>query len=111
MSSKKEEELTPAQERVIKRARRLMMVPLLVMVAGFLTVFGVIAYRLSSSSERGRTPTEKVLNLTRGAKIVSTSVSDNRLAVTVEIGGVTEVLLYDLETMQPVGRFVIKTAP
>ena len=112
MNRKKEEaEFTPDQVRVIKRVRGLMLVSLLVMIVGFLTVFGVIAYRLFSGSERGRPPAEKVLNLSRGAKVVSTSVDGSKLVVTVEIAGATEVLLYDLETMQPVGRFVIKTAP
>ena len=112
MSRKKDdEELTPEQARVISRVRRLMLVPLLVMIVGFLTVFGVIAYRLSAGGERGRPQVEKVLNLSRGARVISTSVDNNKLAVTIEVGGGTEVLLYDLETMQPAGRFVIKTTP
>jgi hypothetical protein len=112
MSRKKDaEELTPEQQRVIGRVRKLMLVPLLVMIVGFLTVFGVIAYRLSMSGERGRPVVEKVLNLSRGARVISTSVDNNKLAVTIEVGGSTEVLLYDLETMQPAGRFVIRTTP
>lgn len=110
MSKKTEEELTPEQERMILRVRRLMLIPLLVMVAGFLTVFGVIAYRLYFKTPPRPAPpaAEKVLNLPQGARVVSTTVSGNRLVVTVEIGGATEVLLYDIDSMQPVGRFVIK---
>jgi hypothetical protein len=41
--------------------------------------------------------------------VISATVSDGKIAVTVETGGVTEVLLYDQTTMQPTGRFIIKT--
>lgn len=112
MSKKIEEELTPEQERMILRVRRLMLIPLAVMVAGFLTVFGVIAYRLYFKAPAGPAPPpplETVLNLPQGARLVSTAVSDSKLVVTVETGGTTEVLLYDIDSMQPVGRFVIKT--
>lgn len=110
MSRKKEEELTPEQERMILRVRRLMLIPLLVMVAGFLTVFGVIAYRLYFKTPPRPAPpvAEKVLNLPHGARVISTAVSDGKLAVTVEIGGTTEVLLYDIGSLQPAGRIMIK---
>ncbi len=110
MSRKKDEELTPEQAQLIARVKRLMALPLLVMVAGFLTVFGVIAYRLYfKTPERASPPVETVLNLPRGARVISTTVNDGKLVVTVEIGGVAEVLLFDLPSMQPSGRFVIKT--
>jgi Family of unknown function (DUF6476) len=105
------DDLSPGQARVVHRVRRLMFGSLLVMAAGFLAVFGVIAYRLYASAERGRTPIEETLNLARGARVMSTSVSGNRLLVTVENAGVVEVLIYDIETLQPKGRFVIKSTP
>lgn len=110
MNRKPEEELTPEQERMIRRVRRLMLVPLVVMIAGFLTVFGVIAYRLyfKTPEPLSPPPLEKVLNLPQGARLVSTAVSGGKLVVTVETGGVTEVLLYDIDSLQPAGRFVIK---
>ena len=42
MTRKKDDELTPEQQQLIARVKRLMALPLLVMVGGFLTVFGVI---------------------------------------------------------------------
>lgn len=107
--SKKEEELTPEQAQLIARVRRLMVLPALVMALGFLTVFGVIGYRLYFKTPRQSPAIERVMNLPRGAKVISATVSDGKIAVTVETGGVTEVLLYDQTTMQPAGRFIIKT--
>jgi len=110
MSRKKEEELTPEQVQLIARVKRLMALPLLIMAAGFLTVFGVIGYRLYFKTPPRPSPTiERVMNLPRGARVVSTTVNDGKIVVTVETGGVTEVLMYDLATMQPTGRFIIKT--
>jgi len=110
MSRKKEEELTPEQVQLIARVKRLMALPLLIMAAGFLTVFGVIGYRLYFKTPPRPSPTiERVMNLPRGARVISTTVNDGNIVVTVETGGVTEVLMYDLATMQPTGRFIIKT--
>lgn len=110
MTRKKDEALTPEQERLIARVKKLMAIPLLVMVAGFLTVFGVIAYRLYFKTPGKAEPTmERVLILPRGAKVVSSTVNDGKLVVTVETGGTTEILLFDLPSMQRSGRFIIKT--
>jgi hypothetical protein len=110
MTRKKDEDLTPEQARLIARVKKLMAIPLLIMVAGFLTVFGVIAYRLYFKTPDKANPTiERVLMLPRGARVVSTTVNDGKLVVTVETGGTTEVLLFDLPSMQASGRFIIKT--
>jgi hypothetical protein len=110
MTRKKDEDLTPEQARLIARVKKLMAIPLLIMVAGFLTVFGVIAYRLYFKTPVSAKPTiERVLILQRGSKVVSTTVNDGKLVVTVETGGTTEVLLFDLPSMQASGRFIIKT--
>jgi hypothetical protein len=104
-------ELTPEQGQVIARVRRLMLGSLAVMAAGIVAVFAVIGYRLYAGAERARPPLEETLNLARGARVISTTAAGNRLVVTVENAGVTEVLTYDLETLQPKGRFTIKPTP
>jgi hypothetical protein len=112
MTRKKDDELTPEQQQLIARVKRLMALPLLVMVAGFLTVFGVIGYRLYFKTPAPASPTlEKTLQLPRGAKVISTAINEGKLVVTVELGGLVEVLLYDLDNLQPRGRFTIRTAP
>ena len=45
------DDLSPGQARVVQRVRRLMFGSLLVMAAGFLAVFGVIAYRLYAGAD------------------------------------------------------------
>jgi hypothetical protein len=105
------EHFDPEQTRIIRRVRRLMLGSLVVMAAGFLAVFGVIAYRLYGSAERARPPVEETLNLAHGARVLSTAATGNRLVITVENAGLVEILIYDLETLQPKGRFAIKPSP
>lgn len=65
-------------------------------------VFILIGYRVSQS---GKAPAEMAdIALPAGARIVSTAASADRLAVTVETEGRTEIWLYDAVTLQPRGR-------
>ena len=105
-----DEPLDPAQTRVVRRLRGLMILSTLIMVGGFLAVFGVIAYRLSIGAEKGRNA-ESTVSLPRGARVVSTAVSEGKLVVTVEIAGAVEVRIFDLTTLEPRGRMRITTEP
>jgi len=109
-SERDDEPLDPAQARVVRRLRGLMLFSGLVMVGGFLVVFGVIAYRLSAGAERGRSA-ESTVSLPKGARVVSTAVSEGKLLITIEIAGATEVRVYDLATLEPRGRMTFKTEP
>ena len=61
-----------AERRVMRKLRGMMIGSSLVMIVGFLAVFGVIAYRLSSGADRSRTPApEASLQLPAGARIGS----------------------------------------
>jgi hypothetical protein len=105
-----DEPLDPAQVRVVRRLRGLMLFSGLIMVGGFIVVFGVIAYRLSAGTERGKSA-ESNVSLPKGARVVATAVSGDKLLITIEIAGATEVRIYDLATLEPRGRLTIKTEP
>ena len=49
--------------------------------------------------------------LPKGARIVSTATAGDRLAVTVDIGGATEIRTYDAKTLKPVGRLKFALEP
>jgi hypothetical protein len=101
-----EKPLDPAQAEIVRKMRRMTLLSSLIMVGGFLVVFGVIAYRMSTSAgiEAPARPVETTIELPAGARVLSTAVSDGRLAVTIEIGGVTEVRFFDLKTLESRGR-------
>jgi hypothetical protein len=107
-STDDEAALDEKQTRVVRRLRGMMIGSSLVMIVGFLAVFGVIAYRLSSGAERGRVPDASVA-LPAGARVLSATAAEGRLVVTIEVAGATEVRIFDLSTLEPRGR--LKLSP
>ena len=76
---------------------------LLTMLVGIFAVFAVIYYRISGASER--VPSQAVIPaithaLPKGSRVITTAVSDGRIAVTIERDGITEVRVFDLATLQ-----------
>lgn len=84
-----------------------MLLSSLIMGAGILAVFGVIAYRISTGAEKAKL-TESIVALPKGSRIVSTAVADGKLVVTVENDGATEVRLFDLSSLAPRGSITLK---
>jgi hypothetical protein len=54
---------------------------------------------------------DMTLTLPRGARIKQTAVAGDRLVITLEIDGATEVRTFDLKTLQPAGRMSFGSAP
>jgi hypothetical protein len=102
-SADDEKPLDPAQEAIVRKLKRMSLVSSLVMIGGFLVVFGVIAFRMSTG---GSAPKwiDATLPLPAGARVISTTASEGRLVVTIEVGGITEVRFFDLQTMESRGR-------
>ena len=102
-------EPTPEQAALIKRVRRMMLIAGLTTAIGLAAVLFAIGYKLFRSDGSVQT-TDVTATLPKGARIVSTGVSDGRLLVTVDIGGVTEIRSFDAKTLKPVARlkFVIE---
>lgn len=55
--------------------------------------------------------TDVTATLPKGARIVSTAAVGDRLAVTVDIGGATEIRTYDVKTLKAVGRLKFANEP
>jgi hypothetical protein len=49
--------------------------------------------------------------LPKGARIVSTGIARDRLLVTLDIGGVTEIRTYDARSLKPAGRLKFVNEP
>lgn len=98
-----EETLAPQQRQLIRRMRRLMAIALLTMLAGVFAVFAVIYYRVSGAPDRS--PSQGAIPaitnaLPKGSRVISTAVSDGRIAVMIERDGITEIRVFDLLTLQ-----------
>lgn len=73
-------------------------------------VFGVIGYRIySRAGGSAATITNGTVFLPPGAHVDSTTISDGRIVVTLDVGGVNEVRIFDLKTLQMVGELRFAT--
>jgi hypothetical protein len=55
--------------------------------------------------------TDTTATLPKGARIVSTGVVRDRLVVTLDIGGVTEIRTFDAKSLKPTGRLKFVSEP
>ncbi len=99
------EELDPEAARVFSKVRRLMALSVLFTGVAVASVLVVIGYRVFTTGE-SRSAADRVVTLPPGAKIIGASTGDGRLLLTVEVGGATELRIFDLATLQPRGRIV-----
>jgi hypothetical protein len=102
--------LAPEQQRIVARVRWLMLISGFATLLGIAVVVGVIGYRFFRTNG-SVAPAEVTAMLPKGAKVTATAVADDRIAVTIEQGGMVEVRTFDLKTLRPTGRLRFATEP
>ncbi|MBN9580416.1 MAG: hypothetical protein J0G37_02755 [Afipia sp.] len=95
---------------MVARVRRMMLIAGLTTAVGLGAVLVAIGYRVFRNDGSTQV-TDITATLPKGARIVSTGVAGDRLAVTVEAGGATEIRTYDAKTLKPVGRLKFANEP
>ncbi len=86
------------------------------LIAGLTTALAVaavlvaIGYRLFRS-EGSTVATDTTATLPKGARIVSTAVAGDRLVVTLDIGGITEIRTFDVHTLKATGHLKFVSEP
>jgi hypothetical protein len=100
----------PGAARAIAKVRRLMLVSTVLTALAVAVVLGIIGYRLFRS-EGSQAPTQATLTLPPGAKIVQTAIAEDRIVLTLQVGGALEIRTYDLKTLKPLGRLNFSTVP
>jgi len=117
--------LDPDSTRTLGNIRRLMLASNLFMVVAIgavLTVVGYRIYRIEPAPPppppppvavpaAAKIPLDMTLTLPRGARILQTAVAGDRLVITLEIDGATEIRTFDVKTLQPTGRMSFATVP
>src|SRR2546429_7524349 len=98
-----EKPLDPAAAGIVARVRWLMLISGATTFIGVAAILGVIGYRVFKS-EGSAAPADTTALLPNGARIVSTAVAEDRLAVTIDVNGAIEVRTLDLRTPRQVGR-------
>jgi hypothetical protein len=111
MQAQSAEPLSPAQEAMLSAMRRRMMVSITVTLLGIAAVLGVIAYKLLRGGGSPPAGSDVTAVLPKGARIVSTAMAGDRVIVTVEVNGATELRAFDARTLQPAGRLKFAVEP
>jgi hypothetical protein len=101
---------TPEQAALFARVRRLMLIAGLTTTLAVAAVLIAIGYRLFRS-EGSVAVAEITAVLPKGAKIVSTGVTGDRVVVTLEVGGATEIRTFDAHTLKAAGRLRFVSEP
>jgi len=108
--------------RVIAKVRRLMLLSMAVTIIAVGSVFGFIGYRVFKGEGSVAKTADKVvpapsagsemtISLPRDARVVQSAVAEDRLIITLDVGGRIEVRTFDLKTLQPAGRLTFSTTP
>jgi hypothetical protein len=102
---------TAEQAVLFARVRRMMLIAGLTTAIAICAVMIAIGYRLFRSGGSAPANVDFTAVLPKGARIVSTGVAADRLVVTLDIGGVTEIRTFDAQTLKPAGTLKFTTEP
>ncbi len=78
--------------------------------AAVIAVLGVVSYRLLRTEGSAATADVTAM-LPKGARITATAVTDDRIAITLDINGAIEFRTFDARTLRPLGRLRFATEP
>jgi hypothetical protein len=104
-------EPTPEQAALFARVRRMMMIAGLTTALAVAAVLIAIGYRLFRVEGSTVSVADVIATVPKGARIVSTGVAGDRLVITLEIGGATEIRTFDAKTLKPAGRLKFANEP
>ena len=103
-------EPTPEQAALFARVRRLMLIAGLTTALAVAAVLIAVGYRLFRT-EGVAVAVVATAPLPQGARIGSTGFARDRLVVTLDIGGVTEIRTFDAKSLKPTGRLKFVSEP
>ena len=103
-------EPTPEQAALFARVRRMMLIAGLTTALAVAAVLIAIGYRLFRA-EGSTVATDTTLMLPKGARIVATGVAGDRLVITLDVGGATEIRTFDARTLKPAGKLKFVSEP
>jgi hypothetical protein len=109
LSADDEAPLDPAAARIVAKVRWLMLIAGATTLLAIAAVIGVIGYRVFKAE--GSAAADVTALLPKGARVVSAAVAEDRIAVTLDVGGAIEIRTFDVKTLKPTGRLRFATEP
>ena len=105
-------EPTPEQAALMARVRRMMLIAGLTSALAVAVVLIAVGYRLyRGEGSPAAASADIIATVPKGARIVSTAVAGERLVLTLDIGGVTEIRTFDAKTLKPAGKLRFVNEP
>ena len=104
-------EPTPEQAALFARVRRMMLIAGLTSALAVAVVLIAVGYRLYRGEGSPAASTDIIATVPKGARIVSTAVAGERLVLTLDIAGVTEIRTFDAKTLKPAGKLKFVNEP
>jgi hypothetical protein len=104
-------EPTQEQADLIARVRRMMLIAGLTSALAVTVVLIAIGYRFYRGEGSPAASTDITATLPKGARIISTGVAGDRLVVTLDMGGATEIRTFDARTLRPAGKLKFVSEP
>ena len=102
----------PEQAAMFARVRRMMLIAGLTSALAVAVVLIAVGYRLyRGEGSPAAAPMDIIATLPKGARIVSTAVAGERLLLTLDIAGVTEIRTFDAKTLKPAGKLKFVSEP
>jgi len=108
-SADDEPPLDPAAARIVSKVRWMMLISGATTLVAIAAVVGVIGYRVFKAE--GSAPAEVTALLPKGARVIATAIAEDRIAVTIDVGGAIEIRTFDAKTLKPAGRLKFATEP
>ena len=97
---------------MVARVRWLMIISGLTTLLAIAAVIGVIGHRVYRACGSGAAATaEGIIVLPKGARVIASAVADDRIVVTLDIAGTTEIRTFDAKTLKETGRIRFATEP
>jgi hypothetical protein len=109
LSADDEAPLDPAAARIVAKVRWLMLIAGATTLIAITAVIGVIGYRVFKAE--GSAAADVTALLPKGARVISAAVAEDRIAVTLDVGGTIEIRTFDAKTLKPTGRLRFATEP
>jgi hypothetical protein len=109
LSADDEAPLDPAAARIVAKVRWLMLIAGATTLLAVAAVIGVIGYRVFKAE--GSAAADVTALLPKGARVISAAVAEDRIAVTLDVGGAIEIRTFDAKTLKPTGRLRFATEP
>src|SRR6266478_1109198 len=103
-------EPTQEQAALLARVRRMMLIAGLTTALAVAAVLIAIGYRLFRT-EGSVVVTDTTSMLPKGARIIATGVAGDRLVVTLDVGGATEIRTFDARTLKAAGQLKFVSEP